>query len=311
MKRGIVYAGMAGAVWGWVFLVPVLLPEFSPLLLSCARFILYGAVSALLILPNAKRLLIQLTLRDVMTLVKLALLGNLIYYMLLAAAVQWVGIAVASLIIGVLPLTISWLGRRDAGAVPLTRLIWPLLLVLAGMLCINLEALSGADAGQPLAEKILGIACAMGALVCWTGFATANARYLKHSSFTSSEWSSLWGVTTGVLGLLIWAVAHALSLEAAHADVSDARWQGFWAINLACAVVGSWFGNRLWNAASRRLPLTLSGQLIVFETLFALFYGFVYVQRWPTLLETLAVILLLSGVSWAVRRHAPARQALA
>ena len=60
MKRGIVYAGMAGAVWGLVFLVPALLPEFSPLLLSCARFILYGAVSALLILPDAKRLLPQL-----------------------------------------------------------------------------------------------------------------------------------------------------------------------------------------------------------------------------------------------------------
>ncbi|NMY39056.1 MULTISPECIES: DMT family transporter [unclassified Pseudomonas] len=311
MKRGIVYAGMAGAVWGLVFLVPALLPEFSPLLLSCARFILYGAVSALLILPDAKRLLPQLTRRDVVTLVKLALLGNLIYYMLLAASIQWVGIAVASLIIGVLPLTISWLGRSDAGAVPLTRLIWPLLLVLAGMLCINLEALSGANGGQPMAEKVLGIACAIGALACWTGFATANARYLKHSQFTSSEWSSLWGVTTGVLGLLIWGAASALSLDAVHIDVSDARWQGFWAINLACAVVGSWFGNRMWNAASRRLPLTLSGQLIVFETLFALFYGFVFLQRWPTALETLAVLLLLSGVSWAVRRHAPGRAALA
>ena len=45
MKRGIVYAGMAGAVWGLVFLVPKLLPEFSPLLLSCGRFIVYGAAS--------------------------------------------------------------------------------------------------------------------------------------------------------------------------------------------------------------------------------------------------------------------------
>ncbi|WP_349290209.1 hypothetical protein [Pseudomonas lundensis] len=121
----------------------------------------------------------------------------------------------------------------------------------------------------------------------------------------------LGGVTTGVLGLLIWGAASALSLDAVHIDVSDARWQGFWAINLACAVVGSWFGNRMWNAASRRLPLTLSGQLIVFETLFALFYGFVFLQRWPTALETLAVLLLLSGVSWAVRRHAPGRAALA
>lgn len=204
MKRGIVYAGMAGAVWGLVFLVPKLLPEFSPLLLSCGRFIVYGAVSLVLLLPNARRLLLQLSRRDVLTLVKFALLGNLIYYMLLAASVQWVGIAAASLIIGVLPLSITWLGRRDAGAVPLARLAWPLLLVLGGVLCINLEALFGDTSPQPLGTKVLGVLCGIGALLCWSWFAIENARYLKLSRFDSGEWSTLWGVTTGVLGVLIW-----------------------------------------------------------------------------------------------------------
>ena len=305
MKRGIVYAGMAGAVWGLVFLVPKLLPEFSPLLLSCGRFILYGAVSLVLVLPHARRLLGQLTGRDLRTLITFALLGNLIYYMLLAASIQWVGIAAASLIVGILPLSITWLGRRDTGAVPLVRLVWPLLLVVAGMLCINLETLLDTSVQQPLADKMLGIACGFGALLCWSWFATENARYLKHSTFNSGEWSSLWGVTTGVLGVLIWGMASALSLDAVTLEVSDQRWQMFWLVNLACAVLGSWFGNRMWNASSRRLPLTLSGQLIVFETLFALVYGFVYLQRLPTVLETLAVTLLLGGVSWAVQRHVP------
>ena len=309
MKRGIVYAGMAGAVWGLVFLVPKILPEFSPLLLSCGRFIVYGAVSLLLILPDVRRLITQLSGRDVLTLLKLALLGNLSYYMLLSASIQGVGIAVASLIVGVLPLSITWMGRTDTGAVPLARLIWPLLLVVGGMLCINLEALFGAGVQQPLADNVLGIACGIGALVCWTWFATENARFLKCSAFSSGEWSSLWGVVTGVLGAVIWGMANALSLDAARIEVSDQRWQMFWLINLGSAVLGSWFGNRMWNASTRRLPLTLSGQLIVFETVFALLYGFVYLQRWPTLFEALAVTLLLGGVTWAVRCHAPTRAA--
>lgn len=55
----------------------------------------------------------------------------------------------------------------------------------------------------------------------------------------------------------------------------------------------------------RRLPLTLSGQLIVFETLFALLYGFISLQHLPSLLQSSAALLLLAGVLWAVRRHLP------
>ena len=156
-------------------------------------------------------------------------------------------------------------------------------------------------------EKLLGIGYGLGALLCWSWFAIENARYLKHSRFTSGEWSSLWGVTTGLLGVVIWGVASGLSLQAVSVEASAERWQLFWLINLSSALLGSWFGNRMWNAASRRLPLTLSGQLIVFETLFALLYGFVYLQRWPTPLEVLAVTLLLGGVCWAVQRHGPAQ----
>ena len=49
----------------------------------------------------------------------------------------------------------------------------------------------------------------------------------------------------------------------------------------------------------------MTPKLIVFETLFALLYGFLYLQRGPTPLEGLAIVLLIGGVLWAVRRHAP------
>jgi drug/metabolite transporter (DMT)-like permease len=62
------------------------------------------------------------------------------------------------------------------------------------------------------------------------------------------------------------------------------------------ALGASIVGNSLWNTASRKLPLTLSGQVIVSETVFALLYGFAYEMRWPHGLEVLATILLVSGV---------------
>jgi len=297
---------MAGAVWGLVVLIPSLLPEFSPLLISCARFVLYGAFSLLLALPKARSLWRRLSWADGLLLLKLALTGNLIYFMLLASAIQQAGVATTALIIGVLPVTITLAGRGDQDALPLARLRWPLLLIGVGIACINLHTLllDGAG-GQVPSQRLLGIVCAFGALVCWTWFATDNARYLKTSRFDSGEWSSLWGIVTGVLGALIWLGADALQLPAMQIEVSEQRWQQFWLASLACAVLGSWFGNRMWNASSRRLPLTLSGQLIVFETVFSLLYGFLYLQRLPGLLESVASGLLLLGVIWAVRRHLP------
>lgn len=305
MKHGVIYGSLAGAAWGLVFLSPALLPDFSPLLLSCGRFLMYGLIALLIGLPLARGLLRKLTLDDLLALVRLALTGNLVYFILLAAAVQRIGIAPTSLVIGVLPLTITLLGRNEADAPPLRRLLWPLLAVLAGIACINLEALLyGAAPEQPLGERVLGMACALLALASWSWFATDNARCLKRQThFNSNEWSLLTGVVTGLLAGGLWLAADLLGLAAARVELPAERWQAFWLVNLSLAVVASWLGYTFWNASTRRLPLTLSGQMVVFETLFALAYGFVYLQRLPTLLEGFAIALLLGGVCAAVWRH--------
>jgi drug/metabolite transporter (DMT)-like permease len=306
MRRGVVYGMMAGALWGIVFLAPRLLPDFSPLLLSAGRYTMYGVVSLVAALPGARSLLNRLTREDLAALVKLALAGNLLYYVLLSAAVHLVGIAPSSLIVGVLPVTVTLLGRGDHGAVPLKRLLWPLAMVVAGIGCINLDVFSvTGDATASTLTKLAGIGCALGSLACWTWFAVENSRYLqRHTHFSGNEWSTLWGVVTGVLGALLWPVIALLPSAAVQAPLADARWHLFWLLNLVLAIGASWLGNGLWNAASKRLPLTLSGQLIVFETLFALIYAFVYDHRLPRPLETTAILLLVAGVSWSVRQHA-------
>jgi drug/metabolite transporter (DMT)-like permease len=81
-------------------------------------------------------------------------------------------------------------------------------------------------------------------------------------------------------------------------------WGFFVLMSCVVALGASVIGAALWNMASRRLPITLSGQLIVSETLFALLYGFLHAHRWPRPLEWAAVFLLIGGVCWAVKKHA-------
>ncbi|WP_322091895.1 DMT family transporter [Paraburkholderia bannensis] len=308
MQRGVLYGVLAGALWGTVFVVPRQLADFSPLLLSAGRYVMYGLVSLAALLPMLKRVWPRLTREDVIALVKLALMGNLLYYLFLASAIHLVGIAPASLIVGVLPVTVTLLGRADHGAVPLSKLVWPLAMIAAGIVCINVDVFTAsASAGDSASTltKIAGIGCAVGALICWTWFAVENSRYLQRNAhFSGNEWSVLWGVVTGALGGLLWLGILVLPAGTAQATVADGRWTTFWQLNLVLAIGASWLGNGLWNAAAKRLPLTLSGQMIVFETLFALLYGFVYDHRLPRGLEIAAIALLVVGVSWSVRQHA-------
>ncbi|RQH07939.1 DMT family transporter [Paraburkholderia dinghuensis] len=307
MQRGVLYGVLAGALWGTVFVVPRQLQDFSPLLLSAGRYVMYGLVSLAALVPMLRRVWPRLTRQDLIMLVKLALMGNLLYYLFLATAIHLVGIAPASLIVGVLPVTVTLLGRSDHGAVPLARLVWPLAMIAAGIVCINIDVFTaGASHGDHASTltKIAGLGCAVGALVCWTWFAVENARYLhRNAHFTGNEWSVLWGVVTGALGALLWLAILAMPSGTVQESVTASRWTMFWQLNLVLAIGASWLGNGLWNAAAKRLPLTLSGQMIVFETLFALVYGFVYDHRLPRGLEIAAIVLLVAGVSWSVRQH--------
>lgn len=314
MWRGVLCGLLAGAMWGMVFIVPAFLAAFTPLEMACGRYIAYGLIAAGLLGPRLLPLLRRLDRSDVTAMVKHALAGNIVYYMLLALGVQLAGVSATSLIIGVLPITVTLMGQQDHGAVPLRQLAWPLLLVAAGIACINVDVFShaaagaGLDAGTTLLRTLAGVACATGALLCWTWYSVDNARYLKRNPhFSSGEWSALYGVSSGLIALAIALLALALF----HADVTGAGavasgrdWTVFWIVNAVLALGASVIGNHLWNIASRTVPLTLSGQLILFETLFALSYGFIYRQQWPRALEVAAMLLLVAGVMWSVRVHA-------
>jgi drug/metabolite transporter (DMT)-like permease len=317
MWLGVLCGLLAGAMWGMVFIVPKLLPAFSPWEMAFGRYLAYGAIALAVMLPRLRSVLAKLAHADCLALMRQALAGNIVYYVLLAFAVQLAGVGPTSLIIGVLPISVTLLGRQAHDTVPFRKLLLPLLLVAAGIICINVDLFSAASMASHAGAggKALGVLFAVGALGCWTWYAIDNARYLKKNPrFSSNEWSALYGLSSGLIAAALAAAAYAaFGDRIAHAGAAAAGpvrdWSYFWIVCSLLALGASMIGNNLWNMASRLVPITLSGQLIVFETLFALLYGFVYDHRWPRTLELCAIALLVSGVAWAVSAHADEPQA--
>jgi drug/metabolite transporter (DMT)-like permease len=131
MWNGVLCGLLAGAMWGMVFIVPELLSAFSPVEMAVGRYIAYGAIAFGLMLPRLGKLYARLESSDYAALVRHALSGNIVYYMLLALGVKLAGVAPTSLIIGVLPISVTLMGRKDHGALPLRQLALPLLVAAA------------------------------------------------------------------------------------------------------------------------------------------------------------------------------------
>ena len=287
---------LAGALWGLVFLAPELSAGFLPLQLSAGRYLAYGLVAAVLIAPHWRRLQRALSWTEWRALLWLAFTGNILYYVLLATAVQEGGVAMPALVIGLLPIAVTLVGSRERHALPLRRLLPSLVLSAAGLACIGWQSLAGAGL-----DSLTGLGCAFGALLSWTVYAVGNSRRLAGLQGVSAhDWNLAMGVVTGLEALLLALPAFAGG-DSGH---SQAQWLHFAGVVTSVAILCSILGNALWNVASRALPLTLMGQMIVFETLFASLYGFVWEERWPAALEWAAMLLLVGGVAACARAHA-------
>lgn len=306
---GVGFGAAAGAVWGLVFLAPELAGDFGPLYLAAGRYLAYGLIAAALLMRRWPVLLRHLGRTEWIALAWLSLLGNTLYYILLSSAVQLAGIAVTSLVIGFIPVIVTLVGSRDESAPSLARLAPSLLLGFGAVACIGWQLLGKAHAAAASGSglmPLIGLLCAIGALASWATFAVVNSRWLvRLESVSAHEWSLLLGIVTGMQALLL--VPLALLLEPAGHDV--AAWFRFLAVSLGVALLASVVGNAFWNTMSRLLPLTMIGQMILFETAFALLYGFLWEARLPTVAEVLAMAFMGASVITCLTAHGTRRAA--
>ncbi len=299
LLKGIVYGVCAGLCWGVIFLGPQLTQGLSGLQFAVLRFLCYGAISAALLMPRWRRVCASLTRADWKSLFWLSLIGNLVYYTLVGTGVQLVGIATTSLIVGLIPVFLALAGRHDANAVSLRKLLPSLCCAMAGVVLISWHALINGDAPET-STSIAGILCATGALVTWSWFAVGNARRLiQLNSISSNDWALLTGIMTGAQSLLLAVPVLALQADTHGSD----EWLHFFLVACGVALLSSVVGGACWNQASRLLPLALSGQVLVIETLAALAFGFLWEHRLPDTYEMAAIALLVAGVVWCLNSH--------
>ncbi|MTJ83442.1 MAG: DMT family transporter [Telmatospirillum sp.] len=299
MAAGIACGAAAGALWGLIFLAPRLAGPFNPVFQAAARYLAYGVISVVLLAPQWRRIAATVTRREWLALAWLGIAGNTLYYILVSTAVRTGGTAMTALVCGFMPVAVTLIGSRDPGSAPLRRLVPSLLLCIAGAVCIGWQTVA-APSPAPVVERIVGLLCAVGALVSWTAYAVGNSRWLTRLGRLSvRDWTLLTGIMAGAQSLFLFPLA--LVLDQGPHDGVD--WARLVIVSIGVAILASIAGNAFWNRMCRLLPLTLVGQMILFETLFAQIYGFLWERRLPAFLELAAFVLVASSVLSCVAAH--------
>ena len=293
MLTGVLAGLAAGALWGLVFIAPRMMPGLSSVDLTAGRFLSYGALSlALLLLVRQSA---KPTLEQALAAIGLSVLGFTGYYLLLVFAIRDAGTAVPSLIIGTIPIWMMLLGK------PL-RLRWAALLPGLVLTLLGLVLMMQAETQLLIQGQAFwrGVAFAVAAMACWTAFGLLNAAWLKkHPLVSATTWANWLGVATGLGALALWLVAGSdVNVLLAQENSAQAA-----IICIATGVGSAWLATILWNIASQRLSASLCGQLIVSETLSALFYSFVWDGQWPTVLQAEACLVFVAGILASIRAH--------
>ena len=320
LAKGSLFALAAGLMWGLVFVAPLLLPAYPAVLLSCARYLAFGLIALPLAWFDRARLR-ELGRADWIEAFKLSAIGNLLYYLCLAAAIQRAGGPLPTVIIGTLPVVIAVASnlrsstqvRRRDGRLPWLRLLPSLLLIAAGIGCVNQVELAalGEDASADLWRYASGAALAVVAVACWTWYPIRNADWLRsHADRSPRAWATAQGLATlplAAAGFALFWLWNALAGDPFPMPGGPTPLR-FLGLMFAIGLFASWLGTLCWNEASQRLPPSLAGQLIVFETLAALAYAFALRGQMPQRLTWVGIGLLVAGVVWALRVRPQARK---
>lgn len=295
MLTGVLAGLAAGALWGLVFIVPRVVGGYSSVDITTGRFAAYGVVAAVAMLlgfPNRR----LPTPAQALAALAMSVLGFTGYYLLLVLAIRDAGTELPTLIIGTIPIWVMLLGKPRH--LRLAALVPGLALTLGG-LALMMEAQQGAGT-ETGAHYWRGIALALASLGCWTAFAIFNSAWLKrHPKVEATDWANWLGVAAALGAAVLWLAAGS---EAGALAARD-DWALFIGVCLATGLGSAWLAAIFWNVASRRLPASLCGQLIVSETLFALLYSYAWDGRWPNLVQLTACMLFTLGILASIKAH--------
>ena len=307
MISGVLYALLAGMMWGLIFVGPLIVPEYPAILQSTGRYLALGLIALPLAWLGRARLR-QLSRQDWGTALALTMMGNLIYYVCLASAIQRTGAPVSTMIIGTLPVVIpvfaNLLYSHRDGKLAWSKMAPALVCTAVGLVCVNIAELRHGQADVDLWRYGSGIVLAFISVACWAWYALRNARWLRENP---DKHPMMWATAQALVTLPVSLIGYLVACYWLNTQTPDfslpfgPRPLVFISLMIAIAVLCSWVGALCWNVASQRLPTVILGPLIVFETLAGLLYTFLLRQQMPPLMTLSGIALLVVGVVIAVR----------
>jgi drug/metabolite transporter (DMT)-like permease len=301
MALGVGAAIFATLVWAMNFVAPFVVGDYTIFDLALLRF----SVSALVgvgILAMRPRQTLRLSAADWATASWLAFLGYVGYFLAVTGAAVYAGPIIAPAFLGLVPVVVAIAGNFSERAVPWRRLSIPLLVILLGLLLVNRDVFRYSNIAESR-SLALGIPLALAAVICWTLFALLNQTALAgRPEADSTIWTALLLVSGGLQMILFLPFGTALGLfelakRGASWDAAHTVYISGAMLALLSSVVGAW----AWTIAARRLPVSLSAQLVVLETVFGAVFGLAVRREWPDIIETLGIVALLAGVVFAIR----------
>lgn len=181
MLIGVLFGIAACMIWGCVYVAPLILPDYSPVHIAMMRYLVFGMLAAGLAVPEWRELKFY-SAADWRRALALGIVGNIFYYWLLAEACQRAGAPIAGAFTALIPIMVGVIGNMRAGesAVPWRRIVPPLCLSFAGMVCLNwTEFIYLVGDGRVTSGNFwLGVGFAFFSSLVWTWYPLSNAEWL-------------------------------------------------------------------------------------------------------------------------------------
>ena len=194
MLKGIIYALLACFIWGLIFIVPGFMSSYSAIEIAMGRYLIYGIFSLALIykarMGGGCRYPLSVWIKSLLY----ALIITVGYYTCLVLGLRYSTPAICALIIGLSPIAISLYGNWKEKEVSFRSLTTPSILILIGLALINGPHLQSSETPTTF---IWGLFYSTLALLAWSWYVVANARYLKKNpQVDSNDWNNMMGVTS-------------------------------------------------------------------------------------------------------------------
>lgn len=284
---------------------------FNPIEIAMGRYFCYGVVSLLYMLCFRRASLLQIPRFLWKKAFIFSLLANIGFYPSAVLGIKCANAAVAALILGMTPITITIIGNLKQKECSFKSLMWPCFAIATGLVLVNIPALQESSFEKSASLYCTGLLFSFIALISWSIFAVANGRLLKkYPTLSSRDWSSIIGIASWVWVLTLGSGIIFFTPEPFFYKFYEwtPELQNFIIGSIILGLLCSWTGAFLWNKGSSMLPISLAGQLTIFETLFGLLFVYLMLKRVPTTIEFVGIAIILIGIYSSITVFAKAQK---